>query len=169
MAPHFSVNLSCCFTGPRPEKLPWSYNEHDSRCISLKNRISDTIEAVYNSGIRHFICGMAKGCDMYFAEAVIALRDDLPGITLEAAIPCDTQSSAWSPNLKARYNYIVHQCDTETILQHEYTSDCMLLRNMYMVNNSSLLIAVYGGTGGGTLHTINYAIKQGINVIQLKP
>ena len=160
---------SCCFTGPRPEKLPWGDDERQIGCVKLKSRLFDTLYAVYSSGIRHFICGMAKGCDMYFAEAVIALRDERPGITLEAAIPCDSQSSSWSLSQRQRYDYIVHQCDVETILQHQYTPDCMHKRNEYMVDHSSLLIAVYGGTGGGTLYTINYALRQGLEVIRLTP
>ena len=30
---------SCCFTGHRPNKLPWGYREEDPRCLLLKNRI----------------------------------------------------------------------------------------------------------------------------------
>ena len=67
-------NTSCCFTGHRLEKLPWRGNENDPRCIALKERIAAAVEAVYRSGIRHFICGMATGCDMYFCEAAIAPR-----------------------------------------------------------------------------------------------
>ena len=31
---------ACCFTGHRPGKLPWRYNEEDLRCVSLKARIA---------------------------------------------------------------------------------------------------------------------------------
>ena len=27
---------TCCFTGHRPEKLPWRYDESDPRCVELK-------------------------------------------------------------------------------------------------------------------------------------
>ena len=30
---------SCCFTGHRPAKLPWRYDESDPRCLRLKDRI----------------------------------------------------------------------------------------------------------------------------------
>jgi uncharacterized phage-like protein YoqJ len=112
---------------------------------------------------------MAKGCDTYFCEAVIELRDEHPGITLEAAIPCDTQSSGWSDSERERYYYLISQCDNETILQHEYTPDCMLNRNAYMIDNSSVLIAVFDGSHGGTMHTVNYAVKQGIEIIRIDP
>ena len=38
---------ACCFTGHRPGKLPWRYNEEDLRCVSLKARIADAVEAAY--------------------------------------------------------------------------------------------------------------------------
>ena len=69
---------TCTFTGHRAEKLPWGYNENDPRCRRLKRTLYDTLEAVYESGFHRFICGMAEGCDFYFCEAVLALREDHP-------------------------------------------------------------------------------------------
>ena len=66
---------SCCFTGHRPAKLPWGYNESDPRCVKLKERIADAVLLAYQEGYRHFLCGMAQGCDLYFCEAVLALRE----------------------------------------------------------------------------------------------
>lgn len=160
---------TCCFTGHRPEKLPWGNDEHDERCIALKEKIRDAVEAVYQSGIRHYICGMALGCDMFFSEAVIALRDEHPEITLEVAIPCETQSQYWSEEDRNRYYYIMAQCDYETLLQRHYSPDCMLKRNRYMVDNSSILIAVFDGSFGGTMYTFNYAKKRGLEVIHISP
>ncbi|HPS76246.1 MAG TPA: DUF1273 domain-containing protein, partial [Oscillospiraceae bacterium] len=57
--------ITCCFTGHRIAKLPWRSNENDPRCIALKERLAAVTEAVYESGVRHFICGMANGCDLY--------------------------------------------------------------------------------------------------------
>ena len=76
---------SCCFTGHRPDKLPWRYDEQDPRCAALKRRIADAVESAYAEGFRHFLCGMALGSDLYFCESVLALREKHPEITLEAA------------------------------------------------------------------------------------
>ena len=48
-----SRQISCCFTGHRPEKLPWRYDEADPRCLSLKRRIAAAVEAAYEEGHRH--------------------------------------------------------------------------------------------------------------------
>ena len=78
---------TCCFTGHRPDKLPWRDDEWDPRCVALKERLAAALEDAYNKGMRHFICGMARGADFYFCEAVLRLKERRPGITLEAAIP----------------------------------------------------------------------------------
>ena len=65
---------ACCFTGHRPGKLPWRYNEEDLRCVLLKARIADAVEAAYQEGFRHFLCGMALGCDLYFCECARRTR-----------------------------------------------------------------------------------------------
>lgn len=89
---------ACCFTGHRPGKLPWRYNEEDLRCVLLKARIADAVEAAYQEGFRHFLCGMALGCDLYFCECVLRLRQTHPDVTVEAAVPCPSQADAWPPD-----------------------------------------------------------------------
>ena len=158
---------TCTFTGHRENKLPWRADETDVRCVRLKQCIADAVEAVYRSGIRHYICGMANGCDLYFAEAVLALRDEHPEVTLEAAIPCEGQSARWSAALRRRYDRLVSQCDYCTIVQRDYTPDCMLRRNRYMIDASAVLIAAYNGSPGGTRSTLLYAIRQGLQIIEL--
>lgn len=33
----------CAFTGHRPHKLPWKYNEGDARCVALKTALKEQI------------------------------------------------------------------------------------------------------------------------------
>ena len=158
---------SCCFTGHRPGKLPWRYNEFDPRCLKLKRRIADAVELAYAQGFRHFLCGMAMGCDLYFCEAVLALRERHPDVTVEAAIPCPTQADAWPPAQRERYDRLVAACDFETMVSGQYTSTCMLRRDRYLVDHASLLIAAFDGTSGGTRYTVEYALNQGLAIVDL--
>ena len=162
-----SRQISCCFTGHRPGKLPWRYDEEDRRCLSLKRRIADAVDAAYEEGCRHFLCGMALGCALYFCEAVLALRERRPGVTVEAAIPCPTQADAWSPGQRARYRRLVEACDFETLVSARYTPYCMQRRDRYMVHPSSLLIAAFDGTPGGTQYTMQYAMSRGVSIVDL--
>lgn len=156
---------SCCFTGHRPMKLPWGTNENDPRCFALKAELAARLEAAYQLGYRRFICGMAIGCDMYFAEAVLELRRVYPDVLLEAAIPCGSQPDKWCRKDRLRYNTLIDSADEVNVLQVEYSADCMMKRNYYMVDKSSMLIACYDGKPGGTMKTILYAQRAGLDVI----
>ena len=161
--------VSCCFSGHRPSKLPWGGNENDPRCIALKSRLYDAVLAAYDEGYRHFICGMAQGCDMYFAEVVLRLRQAHPEVSLEAAIPCPSQADSWSAAQRERYRALLSRCDYETMVQAEYTPDCMQRRNRYMVDHAALLIAVHDGLPGGTRRTIEYAMRRGLDIVDIPP
>lgn len=160
-------DITCCFTGHRAEKLPWGHREDDPRCQALKGLIADVLRDIYDSGWRHFLCGMATGGDMYFGEAVAAMREERPDITLEAAIPYDSQDRNWSAPLRARYARLTEACDMVTVLRSDYAPGCMMDRNRYMVDRSSLLIAAFDGKPGGTLNTQRYAESRGLTIIQL--
>ncbi len=157
-------SLCCSFTGHRPEKLPWGDNEGDPRCLELKDKLARSLEAAYGAGYRHFLCGMARGADFYFCEAVLALRERMPGVTLEAVIPCEEQAARWSERDRNRYYALVAACDHETMVQRRYDKGCMLRRNRYLVDHAARLIAVYNGLLGGTMYTISYAMKQGLEL-----
>ena len=89
--------------------------------------------------------GMALGVDMYAAEIVLDLKSKYSHITLESAIPCETQAIKWSVASRERYYNIAAKCDKETMLQREYTPDCMDKRNRYMVDQADYILAVWNG------------------------
>lgn len=158
---------SCAFTGHRENKLPWRDNESDPRCRELKDKLSDTVHALYAAGIRHFLCGMATGCDTYFAEAVLELRGEHEDVTLEAAIPCEEQSEKWTPSQRRRYARLCAECDYQTVVQQHFTPECYQRRNRYMVDRATVLLAAYDGHPGGTQSTILYAMREGLEIIEL--
>lgn len=158
---------TCCFTGHREAKLPWGENEHDARCLELKANIAKAVCSAYDEGIRRFICGMANGCDLYFAEAVIQLRALHPEITLEAAVPCPTQADGWRKDLRQRYRELLLLCDTRTLISETYDRGCMMRRNRYMVDASRMLIAASNGQPGGAENTIRYAKSKGLEVVRI--
>jgi uncharacterized phage-like protein YoqJ len=160
---------TCCFSGYRPEKLPWRGDEADARCVRLKADIDSAAARAYADGMRHFVCGMARGCDMYFCESVIALRSRLDGVTVEAAVPHERQSAGWPAQDAARYDRLLAMCDVRTVVSAQYSRGAMAKRNRYMVNRSSALIAVYDGRPGGTGYTVSYAEKRGVKLIILAP
>ena len=160
--------LTCCFPGHRPMKLPWGMNEDDPRCLKLKAELAARLEGLYELGFRRFLCGMAIGCDMYFAEAVLALREEYPDVCLEAVIPFGDQPGRWNEKQRRRYNSLIDRADRVTVLQTVYTGDCMMRRNRWMVDRSSVLLACYDGRPGGTMNTILYAERSGLRVLLIE-
>ncbi len=54
-------NNICCFTGHRPQSLPWGFDEKDERCLKMKTQLrSEIIKAIEND-YTTFISGMALG------------------------------------------------------------------------------------------------------------
>ena len=153
---------TCCFTGHRPSKLPWGSHEEDGRCLRLKARLAEELERAYEDGYRAFICGMARGADLYFCEAVLALRERHPDVRLEAALPCEGQASRWPEQERARYHALLDRCDVETMVQHVYGPGCMQRRDRYMVDHAGMVLSVYNGQQGGTMYTLAYAMRQGL-------
>lgn len=153
--------VTCCFTGHRPSKLPWGEDERDPRCLALKAELARRVEGAYLRGWRHFICGMARGCDLYFCETALTLRDEkYPDLKVEAAVPCPTQADGWPQKQRERYRALLDRCDWETLVQHHYDAGCMMRRNRYMVDHSSLVLSVYDGLPGGTRNTLAYAMRE---------
>lgn len=150
------------FAGHRPEKLPWGNDETDPRCIALKQQLKTAVERAAGEGYDTFLCGMARGCDLYFAEAVLEL-----GYRLEAYLPCPSQADRWSDADRARQTALLLKCDAVYMVEPAYSPGCMLRRNQRMVENSDALLTVFDGSPGGTGAAIDYARRRGRTVTGL--
>lgn len=163
------LEKTVCFTGHRPQSIPYLWDENSEQSVKLKKEMkSIVIELVEKHSVTHFISGMAIGVDMIAAEIVLELKKDYPQITLECAIPCETQAVKWSEKYRNRYFSLIEQSDKETMLQTHYTPDCMMKRNAYMVDKSDYVIAVWNGSPSGTGKTVMYAKKKNKTIIQIK-
>lgn len=155
---------TCSFTGHRPEKLPWGSKEQHPDCISLKLKLKEEIEMAIEEGYTHFLCGMARGADLYFAEIVLLIKKQYPHISLGAVIPYEAQADYYPYGDKKRYANILAACEFEIVVQRDYSTGCLQRRNRYLVDHATRIIAVYNGKGGGTLNTLVYAMEQKLAV-----
>ena len=156
--------MVCGFTGHRPEKLPGGSDETDERCAALKQRLRQILCFRVESGANVFLCGMARGCDFYFAEAVLELKGEGLPIRLEAWLPCPEQPSRWPREDQLRYEKILLECDAVYILEDGYSDGCMLRRNRAMIDRCDWLISVWDGSKGGTASAVRYARAKEIPV-----
>ena len=165
---------TACFTGHRPKSLPCGYNEEHYACIKIKAQLRRMIVGlIEKKNVTHFISGAAIGVDLWAMEIVLDLKEEYPDITLEAALPCRSQTSCWNVKNKERYDRLLSLCDKVTLVQEYYTPDCMMKRNKYMVDNSDFVVAVWNGKPSGTRNAIIYAVQQDksiyyINTINFK-
>lgn len=152
---------TCCFTGPCPKNYPWG---RDKECeAKIEEKLKIAVQEAVERGYRHFISGMSAGIDLLAAKIVLQLRGDMPKmeITLEAAIPFLFQSKRWKEETKREYEIILSQCDKVHYIADAFSLEAYKKRDKYMVDKSSLLIAVEGKPNGGTARTITYARELG--------
>lgn len=170
MAAMRAMNRACAFTGHRPSKFPWRYDETDSRCVALKAALTEQIRLLVAAGVTQFLSGMAEGTDIFCAEIVLALREKNPALKLHCILPCTAQAEKWSASSQELYRSILERADSVVYVSRDYHKDCMLERNRFMVEHASVLLAVYNGARrSGTGATVNYARKMGREIIVIDP
>lgn len=59
---HASQTDQLLFFRPSAGKLPWGDDEGDRRCLALKERLWNEMEAAYERAIATLSAGMAQGC-----------------------------------------------------------------------------------------------------------
>ena len=162
--------LTCAFTGHRPKKFPWGYDESDARCVALKNALAEQIKRLVEKGTTQFMSGMAEGTDTWAALSVLALRSKNKAIKLHCVLPCRDQADKWSPSAQEQYRSILGCADSIVHVSHADHNDCMLERNRFLVDHSDILLAVYNGERrGGTAATVRYAQRSGREILILDP
>lgn len=164
------AEFTCAFTGHRPKSFPWKYNEAAPDCVLLKEVLATQIKALTDKGVTDFFSGMAQGVDLWCAQIVLDLRKKNPALKLHCVLPCRGQESKWTASAQEHYRSILARANKVIYVGQEYSRDCMLERNRWLVEHSSILLAVYNGTRrSGTGATVRDALKQGREVIIIDP
>ena len=150
----------CCFTGHRPEKLSLSEGE-------IKPLLETAVDNAISDGYVTFITGMAEGVDIWAAEIVLEKKKHNTALHLICAIPHPGFENKRSEYEKERYMRILQDADYTTTVSDHYFRACYQRRNEFMVDHSSLVIAVWNGAPSGTQNTIDYAKKKGVKAINI--
>lgn len=159
------IKTTACFTGHRPKSLPCLRYKNSPDYLRLRHQLKRlTAGLIEKKNVTHFITGAALGVDMLAAEIVLELKREYSDITIEAAVPCRSQADRWSERDREQYNSLLSACDKVTLLSEEYTPECMMNRNRYMVDNSAYVLAVWNGLPSGTGKTVKYAAACGREV-----
>ena len=164
-----SICKTCAFTGYRPSKMPWGYDETDARCVEFRFRLREALEYLIGKGYTDFMSGGALGFDQMAARIVLSLREKYPWIRLIMVIPFDGQADKWSREQRGRWLEIIEASDRVIRISHSYDKGVFFQRNHYMVENADLLLAAFDGQPGGTAGTVAYAKRHGVRVVRLAP
>ena len=151
--------ITCCFTGHR--FIP----KCDEK--TLENRLDGIMEELIGKGFAVFCSGGALGFDALAAKAVIRLKEKYPHIKLVMLLPCKEQDNLWSEHDRREYSRILGMADKISYAEESYARGCMHKRNRQLVDSSGLCVAYLKKAAGGTAYTVNYALKNGVSVINL--
>ena len=158
---------TCCFTGPRPPRLPAGGREDAPEMLVLKEKLYAAVRRAYEDGYRVFIDGMAEGFDLLAAEAVLKLREEYPDVHLMAAFPAPESRKNHSAEVCERIERIVAKASIAVYAYTKYEKGCELRRNLYMVSCAGRIIGYYNGLSSGTAHCWNQAQLRGLETVNL--
>ena len=144
--------VTVCFSGHREMKKDFN-----------AEYLYDLISSYIKKGMKNFLCGMAIGFDMLVFKILeqLKVKND---IKIIACVPCKNQSERYNKEQKAEYDKMLKNADEVIVLSDNYTPYCMMKRNKYMVDNSSVLIVYYRQKAGGTLNTLKYALENDLKI-----
>jgi len=149
---------ACCFTGHRPKYFSFGADETHPECRKIKAFLRKKSKDLINTeSVTHFISGGAVGVDTWAMEEVIKLKAQYPHITLECALPYADMPERFALPDRKRFSVIKPHLDRITSINDRRHPNSMMERNMYMVDRSEFVIAVWTGRKSGTANTMNYA------------
>jgi uncharacterized phage-like protein YoqJ len=144
-------------TGHRPDKLGGYGADVSTRLIDLARA------ALMKYRPDEVVCGMALGWDTALALAAIEL-----GIPLTAAVPFEGQERTWRPEQQQLFRSILARA-TEVVVVSPggYAIWKMQVRNEWMVDRATGVLALWNGSGGGTGNCIQYARARQVEIVNL--
>lgn len=188
---------SVAVTGHRPSKIGWGYDYSEPHWVRLKERFKSFL---LSEKVTDAFSGMALGVDQVFAIAVIELKKAGCDIKLHAVIPCNNQCCKWTRESQELYykllgyadeiigmseynetgyvnltltsnnDLVLIESDSGYVYQQQYKPYLLQKRNIYMVDNTYDILAVWNGSDGGTANCVKYAISLGSrNIIRIDP
>jgi uncharacterized phage-like protein YoqJ len=148
-------------SGHRPPKLGGYYTPNPiylnvREVLRTAFRAQDDVATAAGDELM-ILTGMALGVDQWAAE--ICLEE---GIKWTAVVPFHGWDSRWPDASRRHYQRLLNEADSVHVVTdtHEYRANLLYRRNAWMVDNASLVLAVWNGSTGGTANCIEYARRK---------
>ncbi|MCC8196398.1 MAG: DUF1273 domain-containing protein [Ruminococcus sp.] len=155
---------TACFTGHRPEKIP--FYEDEIRMRMLKSMLIERIYRAVDEGYRTFITGMARGVDIWGRRVIYTMKHQRPELDLKliGISPYKNETEKLRGTDIYDYGIVRQGCDEMYYLSEDYFQACYHLRNRLMVDHSNRVIGVIYDYKSGTGNTIKEAKRQGLEL-----
>ena len=130
-------------------------------------KVRRMVAGLYAEGYTQYLCGMAEGFDLIAGRVLLSMRGECPGLEIVAAVPYPGQPGAYGGDDRELYSEILAAAAGVVTLCDRYSADCFYRRNDFLVENSSVLVAFFNGSRGGTEYTVKRALRAGCRIINL--
>lgn len=102
---------------------------------------------------------MAVGFDLAAAQCALSLREELKGLKVVAVVPFEGVQNRFSQSQRLLFERVVAEADEKLCLAPKYSIMAYSVRNNFLVDNSSAVVAYFTGEKGGTAYTVHRAVK----------
>lgn len=150
---------TACFTGHR--NLP------TQEIKKIEKQLNKIIEKLYQRGVIFYGAGDSYGFDMLAEMAVLRAKERHEEIKLILVLPCKDQDKFWTVDNKKEFAVIFHKADKVVYTSEYYENGCMHKRNRHLVNFSGYCVAYLTKNSGGTAYTVEYARRNGLEIINV--
>ena len=148
-----------CFTGHRQISA--------QHMMALPQLLKAEIARQAEAGAVHFRAGGAIGFDTLAALCVLEQKKQYPNLKLDLILPCRDQDAAWGEQDRHAYRFVLEHADSVVYVREQYAEGCMLQRDRRLVEGSDVCVAFLTKNKGGTAYTAAYALKNGLEFVNL--
>ena len=154
----FCQDITVAFTG------------HRTYAGESNQELRRVVAQLYERGFSRFLCGMSWGFDLAAGEAVLELKKEHPEVDLIAVIPHKGFFKLFHGADAEQYRRVADVADGAEVVSENGGDLSYMLRNNYLVDNASVVVAWWDGAPkGGTAYTVRRARKSRAEVINLFP
>ena len=149
---------TCCFIDYCSQDASVNLSHYNPDYAKLKTKLRELcMSLIEDFSVTHFISGMNFGLEQASADIVLEIKNKYSGITLEGVIPYENYTINWAEDKRNKYYSIMQNIDIEVMLQHNFSQDCMINRDLYMINESKYIILYTNNTD--EIKAINKYVK----------
>lgn len=147
-----------------------AFTGHRSYAGMAQRELRDVLEYLYSEGYRSFLTGMSWGFDLAAGLAVSELKRSHGDVRLVAVEPFAGFRRLFHGRSAEEYDTVLAAADEAVVVCDAAGDASYMLRNDFLVDNSSMVVAWYDGSPrGGTAYTVRRARRARLPVINLRP